>query len=419
MAIVIGVRFKEAGRVYYFDPGEHEFKPGERVIVETARGVECGEVLQANREAPEQQITHPLKPVIRSATADDLHTLESKAEKEKEAFRICEEKIGKHGLAMKLVNVEYTFDASKIIFHFTADQRVDFRALVRDLASVFRTRIELRQIGVRDEAKLLGGLGICGRPFCCNLYMGDFHPVSIKMAKEQNLSLNPVKISGTCGRLMCCLKYEEAAYEDAMKNLPRVGSSIETPDGRGVVTEVNAVSEMIKVRLEKRPEAVPQSFRFSKLEGVTRKPQTVRDDMLPPLLLEEPEAPEPPKSPPPGRAEEQKPQQGGRSKDSWRDRHAPPRQKREGQQPRQARGGSPAQKAAPQAKKPQPAAEDSRNVPRYGEVAAPRRVNAPRPPQESQENKRPGDYHRQPWQKRQGSRGGNSKGGGNQNNGQP
>ena len=271
MAIIIGVRFREAGRVYYFNPGKLEIKKGDRVVVETSRGVECGEVAQEPTDIPEEQLKHPLKEVMRLATAQDIQTVEGKAEKEAEAFRVCEEKILKHGLDMKLVNVEANFEGSKIIFHFTADQRVDFRALVRDLAGVFRTRIELRQIGVRDEAKLLGGLGICGRPFCCSQFMGDFHPVSIKMAKEQGLSLNPAKISGTCGRLMCCLKYEEAAYEDALKHLPRAGSYIDTPEGRGMVTELNAISGNIKVRLESRPDAPPMLFHYDPEKGA-RKP---------------------------------------------------------------------------------------------------------------------------------------------------
>ena len=203
MSEVIGVRFKEVGKIYYFNPNEEKFDEYDRVIVETARGIECGLVAMPNREIDDVKIVHPLKPVIRRATAEDLKVVEQNKEKEKRAFKICEEKIAKHGLEMKLVDTEYTFDGSKVMFYFTADGRVDFRALVKDLASVFRTRIELRQIGVRDEAKMLGGLGVCGRPFCCSSYLGEFQPVSIKMAKEQGLSLSPVKISGTCGRLMC------------------------------------------------------------------------------------------------------------------------------------------------------------------------------------------------------------------------
>ena len=209
MAEVIGVRFKEVGKVYYFDPLDNKLSTGDKVIVETARGLECGEVAMPNKDIDEKELNHPLKPLVRIATKDDLRRVEENRKKEKSAHKICEEKIAKHKLVMKLVNVEYTFDNSKIIFYFTADGRVDFRALVKDLASVFRTRIELRQIGVRDEAKMLGGLGICGRPFCCSRFMGEFQPVSIKMAKEQGLSLSPTKISGTCGRLMCCLKYEQ------------------------------------------------------------------------------------------------------------------------------------------------------------------------------------------------------------------
>lgn len=272
MAIIIGVRFREIGRVYYFDPGDHEVTKGDRVIVETARGIECGEVAQGRTEVLDEEIKKPLKPLLRIATEQDLANVAGKAAKEAEAFKVGEEKIAKHALDMKLVNVEYTFDGSKIVFNFTADQRVDFRALVRDLASSFRTRIELRQIGVRDEAKLLGGLGICGRPFCCSTFMGDFHPVSINMAKGQGLSLNPSKISGTCGRLMCCLKYEETAYADAYKTLPRVGSTVETPEGSGRVVEVNAVSQDIKVKLETRMDGPPVVFRFDEEKGVIRKP---------------------------------------------------------------------------------------------------------------------------------------------------
>ena len=272
MAIIIGVRFREIGRVYYFDPSEHDAQKGDRVIVETARGIECGEVVQERSEVPDEEIKKPLKPLIRIATEQDLQNVAGKAAKEAEAFSVGEEKIAKHALDMKLVNVEYTFDGSKIIFNFTADQRVDFRALVRDLAASFRTRIELRQIGVRDEAKLLGGLGICGRPFCCSTFMGDFHPVSINMAKGQGLSLNPSKISGTCGRLMCCLKYEETAYADAAKTLPRVGSTVETPEGSGRVVEINAVSQDIKVKLENRMDGPPVVFRYDNEKGVIRKP---------------------------------------------------------------------------------------------------------------------------------------------------
>ncbi len=249
MATVIGVRFKKAGKVYYFDPCDVWPRPGDNVIVETARGVEFGEVVTGAREVDDAQIVAPLKKVIRTATEEDERRAKYNTQRETEAFRICQEKIAKHKLEMKLVSVEYTFDNSKIIFYFTANGRVDFRELVKDLASVFKMRIELRQIGARDEAKMLGGLGSCGRPICCGAFLGDFQPVSIKMAKEQNLSLNPTKISGQCGRLMCCLKYEQDYYEETLKRLPRVGKDIVTPDGIGVITEINAIRERVKVRV--------------------------------------------------------------------------------------------------------------------------------------------------------------------------
>lgn len=261
MAEIIGVRFKEVGKVYYFDPLDNKLNTGDRVIVETARGLECGEVATPNKTVDDAEISHPLKPLIRIATEKDLNHLAENKLKEKEAYRICEQKIANHKLEMKLVNVEYTFNNSKILFYFTADGRVDFRALVKDLASVFRTRIELRQIGVRDEAKMLGGLGICGKPFCCASFMGEFQPVSIKMAKEQGLSLSPVKISGTCGRLMCCLKYEQEAYTDLLKHTPKVGAIVNTPEGRGLVVENNLIAGTLKVKLNNTPEdAAPKSF---------------------------------------------------------------------------------------------------------------------------------------------------------------
>lgn len=266
MAEIIGVRFKEVGKVYYFDPNGESYREDDRVIVETARGVECGVVAMPNREIDDEELTRPLKTVIRRATEEDISTVEKNREKEKNAFKICEEKIAKHGLDMKLIDVEYTFDNSKVLFYFTADGRVDFRALVKDLASVFRTRIELRQIGVRDEAKLLGGIGVCGRPFCCNSFLGEFQPVSIKMAKEQGLSLSPVKISGTCGRLMCCLKYEQEAYVDLLKRTPKLGAIVSTPEGKGEVIESNPISGVLKVRMDKAPEAAPRSFKVKEVK---------------------------------------------------------------------------------------------------------------------------------------------------------
>lgn len=257
MATIIGIRFKNTGKVYYFDPAGGRFEKGSLAVVETARGTECGEVVIPNREVADSTIVKPLKPVLRAATPEDKKRAKENAEKEQRAMRICQEKIAAHKLDMKLVDVEYTFDNSKILFYFTADGRVDFRDLVKDLASVFRTRIELRQIGVRDEAKMLGGIGICGRPFCCSQFLSDFQPVSIKMAKEQGLSLNPTKISGCCGRLMCCLKYEQDTYEALLRMSPKAGSLVTTKEGKGVVTESNILTGVVKVRLDKSPDSPP------------------------------------------------------------------------------------------------------------------------------------------------------------------
>ncbi len=261
MAEVIGVKFTSTGKVYYFDPDKRILARGEKVIVETARGVECGEVALENREVADDSIVQPLRKLIRIATEDDFKKIEENKEKEKKAYALCEKKIAEHKLDMKLVDVEYTFDNSKILFYFTSDGRVDFRELVKDLAAMFRTRIELRQIGVRDEAKLLGGIGICGRPFCCSSFLNGFQPVSIKMAKEQGLSLNPVKISGTCGRLMCCLKYEQEAYSDLLKTTPKVGAIVSTQDGKGTVIEVNLLTRKLTVRLDKAPDAAPSIYK--------------------------------------------------------------------------------------------------------------------------------------------------------------
>ena len=264
MIEIIGVRFKTVGKIYYFSPGELHITAGEYVIVETSRGVEIGLTVIPNKEVDEDRIVSPLKEVIRIATPEDLARAEENKKKEKSAFRICEEKIAAHKLDMKLVDVEYTFDENKILFYFTSDGRVDFRELVKELASVFRTRIELRQIGVRDEAKMLGGLGVCGKPFCCSTFLDEFQPVSIKMAKEQYLSLNPVKISGTCGRLMCCLKYEHEVYEQLLKTTPKVGALVETPSGNGTVTEVSLITGQLKVSLVKSPD-VPKTFHKSEV----------------------------------------------------------------------------------------------------------------------------------------------------------
>ncbi|QEK13399.1 stage 0 sporulation family protein [Crassaminicella thermophila] len=249
MVTVVGVRFKKAGKIYYFDPDAIEVKKGQNVIVETARGVEFGEVVVGPKEVMEEDIVAPLKKVLRVATLEDEIQNKQNIEKQKEAFEICLEKIMQHKLEMKLIDVEYTFDNNKVIFYFTADGRVDFRELVKDLAAIFKTRIELRQIGVRDEAKMIGGLGPCGKSLCCATWLGDFEPVSIKMAKEQSLSLNPTKISGICGRLMCCLKYEHEMYQCLRENLPEPGEKILTPDGLGIVVESNVLLECVKVRL--------------------------------------------------------------------------------------------------------------------------------------------------------------------------
>ena len=256
---IIGVKFKPSGKVYYFAAGNNRADTNDSVIVETARGLEIGAVAVPNKMIGQNEIVSPLRPVIRIATPADLkHAAENK-EKEAEAFDICKTKIAEHKLDMNLVEAEFTFDNTKLLFYFTSDGRVDFRDLVKDLASVFRTRIELRQIGIRDEAKLLGGLGVCGRPFCCASFLSDFVQVSIKMAKEQNFSLNSAKISGACGRLMCCLRYEHETYEEALKNTPPVGAPVKTANGNGVVIETNPLAGMIKVRLEDKPES-PKSF---------------------------------------------------------------------------------------------------------------------------------------------------------------
>ena len=266
MAIIIGVKFKGAGKVYYFDPDEATLNAGDYVVVETSRGIECGTVTFGNREISDDGLNRPLKKIIRPATAEDIAHLEENRKKEEKAYGICLKKIIEHNLKMKLVTVEYTFDNNKILFYFTADGRVDFRELVKDLAGIFRTRIELRQIGVRDESKMLGGLGICGREFCCKGFLSDFQPVSIKMAKEQGMSLNPVKISGTCGRLMCCLKYEQEAYSDLLKKTPKIGAYVSTPDGKGTVVDQNLIKGILNVQLQKNPDSPPKSYKVDEVK---------------------------------------------------------------------------------------------------------------------------------------------------------
>ncbi|MGN0656129.1 MAG: stage 0 sporulation family protein [Ruminiclostridium sp.] len=255
MTEIIGIRFKEVGKVYYFSPGNKKVAAGAKVIVETARGVECGEVVIPNRMVDDSAVVQPLKTIMRVATKEDEKILLENAAKEDEIMKVFIRKIAEHKLDMKPIDVDYTFDGSKILFYFTAESRVDFRELVKDLAGIYRTRIELRQIGVRDEAKMLGGLGICGRPFCCSSFLGEFQPVSIKMAKEQSLSLNPSKISGTCGRLMCCLKYEQDCYEELLKITPKIGAFVETPEGSGVVEDANLLTGILKVKINGKPDA--------------------------------------------------------------------------------------------------------------------------------------------------------------------
>lgn len=267
MIKIVGVRFRNAGKVYYFDPKGYKIGAGDHVIVETARGVEYGTVIGGIREVPDDKVVQPLKAVIRVATQEDDARAQKNRAREKEAMRICSEKIRKHGLDMKLIDAEYTFDNNKVLFYFTADGRIDFRELVKDLAAVFKMRIELRQIGVRDETKILGGIGICGRVLCCNSFLSEFAPVSIKMAKEQNLSLNPGKISGVCGRLMCCLKHEEETYEELNRRLPNTGDYVTTDDGlKGEVSSVNVLRQLVKVLVEVNDEKELREYKVEQLK---------------------------------------------------------------------------------------------------------------------------------------------------------
>ena len=272
MIKVIGVRFRQAGKIYNFSPADFQVKVGDHVIVETARGIEYGSVVQGIREVADDKVIMPLKSVIRIATEEDDKKAIENNEKVKKAFKICKEKIAKHGLEMKLIETEYTFDNNKVLFYFTADGRIDFRELVKDLASVFKTRIELRQVGVRDETKMLGGIGICGRPLCCNTYLSEFIPVSIKMAKEQSLSLNPTKISGICGRLMCCLKNEQEAYEELNSNLPDIGEKVKTFDGfKGEVVSVNVLRQKVKIVVEVDDEREIKEYAIDELKFKPKK----------------------------------------------------------------------------------------------------------------------------------------------------
>ena len=348
MTEVISVRFRGGCKNYFFDPRGHQVKMGDQVIVETAAGVEFATCTEGNHEVEDSAIVKPLSPMLRMATDSDRRTVEQNKKRESEAFDICEKKIAAHGLEMKLVNVSASFDGNKIIFYFTADGRVDFRELVRDLASVFRARIELRQIGVRDEAKMIGGLGICGRPFCCSQFLDGFLPVSIKMAKTQNLSLNPAKISGTCGRLMCCLKYEQDNYEQTRKRMPRVGREIITPDGVGVINAINVLEETVRVRI-----AVGDSFELREYpiddcqrpEREERKPRVEEED---PAIEDEQSAPqgervEPAAQPAPQRKFEQRPPRAPRGDRPERPQR-PERGPRPERPPRPERGPRPPRK---------------------------------------------------------------------------
>ena len=290
MQEIVGIRFKKLGKIYFFEPDGIKLKKGQNAIVETARGLELGEVAVENRMMDEEKIVMPLKKVIRIATEEDEKIFAENEAKAKEAFVVCEEKIKKHGLDMKLIDVEYTFDTSKLLFYFTADGRIDFRELVKDLAAVYKTRIELRQIGVRDEVKMLGGYGMCGRELCCCNHLGDLNPVSIKMAKEQGLSLNPSKISGVCGRLMCCLKHEQEVYEEKLQRLPNVGALVKTPDGKGVVEDVQVLKEIITVKIEKGEKKKKKTFHIDEVEILknTKKREVKEEiDMKELMQLEE------------------------------------------------------------------------------------------------------------------------------------
>lgn len=359
MVNVIGVRFQNAGKLYFFDPGQLWPTPGDFVIVETSRGVEFGEVVTAIHEINDEQLESPLKRVLRIASAQDVQHNRDNKRAEKDAYAICQKKIVEHKLDMKLVSVEYTFDNSKILFYFTANGRVDFRSLVKDLASVFKTRIELRQIGVRDEAKMLGGLGPCGRPICCGAFLGDFQPVSIKMAKEQNLSLNPIKISGVCGRLMCCLKYEQDTYEQTRKRMPRVGRDIQTPDGMGTVTELNVIKETVRVRIIKGDSSELKDYPLEELQKLAPEPPANQP-------AAQPESTEAAPAPEATAAEKQA------ESESARERPRPVRRERP------SRPGMGMRKAAPaEAEEAQMETEQPAEAPRQAD--APKPAEAPKP----------------------------------------
>ena len=391
MVNVIGVRFQNAGKLYFFDPGPYWPTPGDFVVVETARGIEFGEVVTSVREINDEVLQQPLKKVVRVATAEDIQHAQANKAGEKEAYAICQKKIAEHKLDMKLVSVEYTFDNSKILFYFTANGRVDFRSLVKDLAAVFKTRIELRQIGVRDEAKMLGGLGPCGRPICCGAFLGDFQPVSIKMAKEQNLSLNPTKISGVCGRLMCCLKYEQENYEQTRKRMPKVGKEVITPDGPGVVWDLNIIKETVRVRIQKGDSSELKDYPVADVQR-PGQPAPVREEAAP---AEQPASAEAPAVLPEGepaaqaadQPAEQAVQQQPRQPRPQRQRGDQPRQPREPRERREkpVRGdsdrlGKPVQRENPDRKPREDGETRPDRRPGKGENAPRRQQNRPAQP---------------------------------------
>ena len=435
MVEIISVRFKSGGKQYYFNPNGEVFQPGEGVIVETSRGVEYGECTQGNTPIDEMELTAPLRPVLRRATEEDEKVRERNKEKEAKAFQICQEKIAQHGLEMKLVEAEYSFEGNKVLFFFTAEGRVDFRALVKDLASAIHARIELRQIGVRDEAKMLGGLGICGRPFCCSQFMDEFLPVSIKMAKTQSLSLNPTKISGTCGRLMCCLKYEQDAYEDAIKRMPKNDSFVLTPDGPGNVSDVNLLKETVNVRLDDRPEG-PRCYHNCEVcvlrngkgsrDGIAipdqwpeRYVEPVKEDEMPPISFISDFTPVPADKPEEGEKRRRR-SRGGRDRKKSEGAGAP---EKRGDKPAKAEKPAKSDKPA-KAEKPEKKERTDKPASRSGSRRRGRRgggggsaasasgstqQTAPRPnkPQENQSAKSGGDQRKRPRH-----RGGRRKNGG-------
>ena len=435
MTEIISVRFKSGGKEYYFDPKGTQVRAGQGVIIETSRGIEYGECTKGNTMVEDESVVPPLRPLVRIATEKDLDTVARNREKEKKAFQICQEKIAAHGLDMKLVEVEYNFEGNKILFFFTSEGRVDFRALVKDLAGVFHTRIELRQIGVRDEAKMLGGLGICGRPFCCASFLDDFQPVSIKMAKTQSLSLNPTKISGTCGRLMCCLKYEQDAYEDAIKRMPKNDSFVLTPDGPGNVSDVNLLKETVNVRLDDRPEG-PRCYHNCEVcvlrngkgsrDGIAipdqwpeRYVEPVKEDEMPPISFISDFTPVPADKPEEGEKRRRR-SRGGRDRKKSEGAGAP---EKRGDKPAKAEKPAKSDKPA-KAEKPEKKERTDKPASRSGSRRRGRRgggggsaasasgstqQTAPRPnkPQENQSAKSGGDQRKRPRH-----RGGRRKNGG-------